>query len=546
MRGTVLASPVVVAVLTSWTLAGLLPRPATIFGIVLAWLALAAAALATLWLVERLARRLLPLSYLLDLSLLFPGEAPDRFRLALRSGGVRQLRTLAADQTADGDDANPAAATILALMANLSSHDRSTRGHSERVRAYAEVLGRELGIVGDDLDRLRWAALLHDIGKLTVPAQTLNKDGEPDAEEWEVIRRHPDHGADIAAGLLPWLGEWGQAIRQHHERFDGSGYPGGLAGQEISLAARIVSVADAFETMTGHRTYRAPMGVAAAREELTRCAGAHFDPDVVRAFLSLSIPRLQRVAGPLAWLSGVPLLRNISHVARPAFANTSATAGVAVTAIATATLVLGLLPQTTAAPRTAGVSDLPPVVADVSSSTRMDGRRAAAEIHTVLEADDDSAETSSDPADQQDRPTVGDAASWTPSGVDNSRAGARGTTAAAPSGATSSGTPPSAGTGSSATAPSADVGSTSGTPPPSGAAPISQPGAPPPSVSEPAPNDGGSSQLAPDDRRKRNGPPEPHPGRGSDKEPHADPPPQASADPEPDTGPGGGAYPSPR
>ncbi|MBW3578610.1 MAG: HD domain-containing protein [Actinobacteria bacterium] len=541
-----LVGPVVVAVFTSWTLAGLLPRPTTIFGVVLAWLALAATALAALWLVERLARRLLPLSYLLDLSLLFPGEAPDRFRLALRSGGVRQLRALAADSAADstdgGDGANPAAATILALMANLSSHDRSTRGHSERVRAYAEVLGRELGIDGGDLDRLRWAALLHDIGKLAVPAQTLNKDGEPDDKEWEVIRRHPDHGADIAAGLLPWLGEWGQAIRQHHEHFNGGGYPRGLAGQEISLAARVVSVADAFETMTGHRPYRAPMGMAAAREELTRCAGTHFDPDVVRAFLSLSIPRLQRVAGPLAWLSGVPLLRNISHVARPAFANSSATAGVAVAAIATATLGAGLLPQRTAAPRTAGVGDVPPAVADVPS-TRMDGRPAAAEIHTFLEADRDTAETASHPADQQDRPTVGDTLSSTSSGIETSRAGAGGTTA--PSGATTSGTAPSADPGSTSGTPSSDPGSTSGTAPSSGPAPISQPGAPPGSVSEPAPDDSGSSEPARDDSRNRMGPPDPHPGGGSDNEPRADPPPHASADPEPDPGPGG-AHPSPR
>ena len=193
-------------------------------------------------------------------------------------------------------------------MAALSAHDRKTRGHSERVRAYTDMLAGELDLDDEDRDRLRWAALLHDIGKLRVPGRILNKAGKPDRVEWERLQAHPAEGAAIAEPLLPWLGRWAVTIVQHHERFDGRGYPAGLEGEAISLGARIVGVADSFEVMTAARAYKRPMTPPAARRELARCAGSQFDPAVVRLFLNISIGRLWWTVGPASWVAVTPVL----------------------------------------------------------------------------------------------------------------------------------------------------------------------------------------------------------------------------------------------
>jgi putative nucleotidyltransferase with HDIG domain len=259
---------------------------------------------------ERLARRVLPLAVLLQLSLAFPDRAPSRFTMARAAGNVRRLHERIADAQARGIDDDPARAArqILELVAALSAHDRKTRGHSERVRAYADMLASELHLAEDDRDRLRWAALLHDIGKLHVPGRILNKPGKPDAVEWARLTAHPAEGAAIAAPLLPWLGPWSTTIVQHHERFDGGGYPAGLAGEEISLGARVIAVADSFEVMTAARAYKKPMTVPAARRELARCAGTQFDPALVRSFLNISIGRLWWTVGPASWVAVIPVL----------------------------------------------------------------------------------------------------------------------------------------------------------------------------------------------------------------------------------------------
>ncbi|MBJ7595736.1 MAG: HD domain-containing protein [Candidatus Dormibacteraeota bacterium] len=153
--------------------------------------------------------------------------------------------------------------------------------------------------------------MLHDIGKLEVPATILNKPGTPDEAEWAALHRHPEEGARLVAPLLPWLGEWGAAVEQHHERFDGTGYPHQLKGHEISLAARIVAVADAYEVMTAPRPYKRPMSVSAARQELVRVAGTQLDPVIVRAFLNVSVGRLWRTIGFGAWIAQVPQLGRI-------------------------------------------------------------------------------------------------------------------------------------------------------------------------------------------------------------------------------------------
>ena len=191
------------------------------------------------------------------------------------------------------------------------------------------------------VDRLRWAALLHDIGKLRVPAATLNKPAKLSASEWDVIREHPLAGAELASALLPWLGEWGRAIAEHHERFDGTGYPLGLSGRDISIAGRIVAVADSFEVMTAARAYKKALTRPSALEEVVRCSGKQFDPDVVRALLEVSAPRLRWAMGPTSWLVGTPLLGSVPSLTA---AGVGVQAAVGVTTVAVAG-VTGLTAQ---------------------------------------------------------------------------------------------------------------------------------------------------------------------------------------------------------
>ena len=183
-----------------------------------------------------------------------------------------------------------------------------SRRHSERVRAYVDLLAATLRLPPGDRDRPRWAALVHDLGKTAVDPRILRKPGRLDADEWQIVREHPAAGERVAAGLRDFLGPWFAGIGQHHERWDGSGYPSGLAGQDIAYAARVMAVADALEVMTAARPYKRPLDPAAAREELVRCGGSQFDPDVVRALLGVPLTSLRRVVGPLALLGVLPLL----------------------------------------------------------------------------------------------------------------------------------------------------------------------------------------------------------------------------------------------
>lgn len=280
------------------------------------WLAAeVACATALLLLTTRLTRRLLPMTTLLRLTVFFPDEAPSRLGVAMRHYSpavlVRRLDT-ARQQGRPVDQDQQHASFLLDLVAAVHAHDQVTRGHCERVQGYAALIGTELGLSEQDAARLSWAALLHDVGKLHVPAEIITKPGRPTDEEWDVLATHPAAGATIAHPLADWLGPWFHAIGQHHERWDGAGYPAGLAGSAISQGARIVAVADAFDTITSARSYKKPLPAAAARAELARCAGSQFDPEVVRAFLAVSLGRLRRVAGPLSVLSALPGLQSVA------------------------------------------------------------------------------------------------------------------------------------------------------------------------------------------------------------------------------------------
>ncbi|WP_367434566.1 HD-GYP domain-containing protein [Streptomyces celluloflavus] len=180
-------------------------------------------------------------------------------------------------------------ATVRALVQAVDIKDRYTRGHSERVGRASVMIGRELGLAEDRLEVLRIAGILHDVGKLGVPTRLLRKDGPLTPQERDAIELHPEYGHEIVRGI-GFLGEARAAILHHHERVDGRGYPHGLSGAQIPELARVVAVADAFDAMTSTRCYRRARPVAAALAELRNCAGAQFDPRMVRA-LAASLER---------------------------------------------------------------------------------------------------------------------------------------------------------------------------------------------------------------------------------------------------------------
>ena len=173
--------------------------------------------------------------------------------------------------------------TLKALTAALDKRDSETSGHSERVVAYSLRLGRELGLDAEQMRSLEFGSLLHDIGKIGVPDAILRKPAKLTEEEWVRMREHPQHGQKILRGI-EFLEGAARVVAQHHEKWDGSGYPLGLRGTQIDLNARIFAVADAFDAITSDRVYRAGRSYEEALAELDKYAGVQFDPNVVEAF----------------------------------------------------------------------------------------------------------------------------------------------------------------------------------------------------------------------------------------------------------------------
>jgi HD-GYP domain-containing protein (c-di-GMP phosphodiesterase class II) len=187
------------------------------------------------------------------------------------------------------------ARTVKSLLASLRSHDAYTYRHSLRTVRLSLLLGRACGV--EAAGRLRvlcLGAVVHDLGKIFIPGEVLHKEGPLSAEEWEAVRRHPLDGARMMRGVAAAEGVR-RVVAEHHERWDGGGYPAGLSGEEIDFNARVVAVADSFDAMTSERPYRPAAGYAAAAAELERCAGTQFDPEVVLAFLRAPRARLEGI-----------------------------------------------------------------------------------------------------------------------------------------------------------------------------------------------------------------------------------------------------------
>ncbi len=213
---------------------------------------------------------------------------------AKRTGGnrsclVSQMLTSTTDiEESKSDLEKESLNTIYALASTIEARDLYTYGHSQKVRTYAVALAEALGLPGSKVVSISHAALLHDIGKIGIYDEVLNKPGKLDPTEFELVKTHPQLSRTIVAhvtSLTPCL----QAIVQHHERWDGTGYPNKLKGEAISLEGRILAVADAFDAMTSKRPYHEPLSSKKAIQELKRCAGNQFDPKLVEIFIPIAL-----------------------------------------------------------------------------------------------------------------------------------------------------------------------------------------------------------------------------------------------------------------
>jgi putative nucleotidyltransferase with HDIG domain len=193
-----------------------------------------------------------------------------------------EQRTAELDRALDSLE-NAYRSTLGALTAALEARDAETHGHSERVVTFSLRLGREYGLTTAQMKALEFGSLLHDIGKIGVPDAILRKPAKLTDEEWIRMREHPMHGQQILRGIK-FLEGAARVVAQHHEKWDGSGYPLGLKTEEIDICARIFSVADAFDAITSDRVYRKGRPYEAAAKELDEWVNRQFDPKVVEAF----------------------------------------------------------------------------------------------------------------------------------------------------------------------------------------------------------------------------------------------------------------------
>jgi HD-GYP domain-containing protein (c-di-GMP phosphodiesterase class II) len=206
--------------------------------------------------------------------------APQQLELLAELAELASSALIERDLRARAEAVLDAGVAMLARAVGI--RDDYTGRHSAQVGDLARRVGERIGMSEDELGMLKYAARLHDVGKLNVPDAILQKPGPLDEDEWAVMRRHPEWGAEMIA-QVPGLEELATLVVAHHERWDGHGYPSGLAGERIPLASRVISACDAFEAMVTRRPYRAPLSVDEALAELVSAAGTQFDPQVVGA-----------------------------------------------------------------------------------------------------------------------------------------------------------------------------------------------------------------------------------------------------------------------
>jgi len=175
--------------------------------------------------------------------------------------------------------------TIMALIEALNAKDPYTRGHSERVPIYSLLLSEQLNLTSEEIDSIYLASFLHDIGKIGIHEDVLNKPAELTDDEYEMVKNHAHISSQIVAHV-PNMSHIASIVRHHHERHNGEGYPDGLKGDEIPLGSRILAIADAFDAMTTCRPYRAAFKPADALLEIQKCAGTQFDPELANTFVS--------------------------------------------------------------------------------------------------------------------------------------------------------------------------------------------------------------------------------------------------------------------
>jgi len=175
--------------------------------------------------------------------------------------------------------------TLTSLALAVDAKDQFTQGHSHKVSSYAVLIAEAIGLASSDVEAVRLGAMLHDVGKVGIVESILNKNGPLNSEEWETMKRHVEYGAKL---LEPLRGteKVREMVAHHHEFFDGSGYPKGLTGSQIPVGARIIAIADAYDTITSERSYKKARTPEEAFQELNRCGQAQFDPELVQIFIS--------------------------------------------------------------------------------------------------------------------------------------------------------------------------------------------------------------------------------------------------------------------
>jgi len=174
--------------------------------------------------------------------------------------------------------------TVTSLAYAIDAKDQYTQGHSQKVSAYAALLAEALGMTDPEVEEIRLGALLHDVGKVGIPEAILNKGGPLNPDEWETMKTHVSYGGKLLEPLRP-MARIRQMVLHHHEFFDGSGYPDALCGETIPLGARIITIADSYDTITSDRSYKKGRTADEALSELERCANTQFDPRLIAAFV---------------------------------------------------------------------------------------------------------------------------------------------------------------------------------------------------------------------------------------------------------------------